>query len=289
MNPMKLSLAFAMLVFGSIGLFVRHIVLSSAQISLLRGAAGAMCLFLAAFLSGGVSWASVRANLKYLLFAGAAMGANWIFFFEALRLTSIATATICYYLAPVFLLCLAPFFLKEKLRARTVWCVLISLGGLACVALGASGSAEAAGRNDFAGILCGLAAAVLYAAAIVANKFLRGITPVESTAADLLIAAVFLAPYVFAQRSIPFAALDGRGWFCLLMLCFFHTGFAYLVYFRAMRSLPAQTTAALSYIDPLSAILMGWLVLGESLSPLQMLGGALIFGATFWNEMKRDA
>ena len=86
MKTMKLLMAFAMLVFGSSGLFVRHIPLTSAQISLLRGATGAVCLFVAAAtIGGGVSWARIRANLKYLLIAGSAMGVNWILFFEAFR------------------------------------------------------------------------------------------------------------------------------------------------------------------------------------------------------------
>ena len=63
---------------------------------------------------------------------------------------------------------------------------------------------------------------------------------------------------------------------------------SYLIYFTALRRLPAQTTAALSYIDPLSAILMSWLILGESMTPLQLAGGALILGATFLNEMKKE-
>jgi len=282
MNTMKLTMAFAMLVFGSIGLFVRRIPMTSAQISLMRGAVGAVCLFAAAAtIGGGVSWQRVRANLKYLLVAGSAMGVNWILFFESFRWTSIATGTICYYLAPAFMLLLAPWLLKERLRRVTVVCVALSLLGLVCIVAGAGGS----GANDLLGIACGVGAAVLYAVAVMGNKFLRDITPYESTAADLLIAALFLAPYVFAHEGLSFAALDGTGWFCLAALCLFHTGFAYLLYFKALRSLPAQTTAALSYIDPLSAVLMSCLLLGERMTPLQMFGGALILGATFANEM----
>ena len=281
MKTMKLLMAFAMLIFGSIGLFVRHIPLTSAQVSLLRGAVGCVCLFAAAALvGGGVSWTRIRSNLKYLLVAGSAMGVNWILFFESFRWTSIATGTICYYLAPAFMLILAPWLLKEKLSRVTVACVAVSLLGLACIVAGSGGR----GANDLLGIACGVGAAVLYAVAVMANKFLRDITPYESTAADLLIAALFLAPYVFAKEGLSFAALGGTGWFCLAMLCLFHTGFAYLLYFKALRSLPAQITAALSYIDPLSAVLMSWLILGERMAPLQVLGGVLILGATFVNE-----
>ena len=285
MNSMKWLMAGAMLIFGSIGLFARRVPLSSAQISLLRAAVGGLCLLAAAAAVGnGLSWKRIRANARYLLMAGAFIGMNLILFFEAFRWTSIATGTVCYYLAPVFMLCLAPWLLREKLARRTVLCVFVSLCGLACVVGGSGG----AGRNDLLGIACGVGAAVFYACAVMANKFLRGVTPYESTAAELLLAAAFLAPYVLVKGGVPLAGLDGAGWFCLTALCLIHTGLAYLMYFTALRRLPAQTTAALSYIDPLSAILMSWLVLGESMTPLQLAGGALILGATFLNEMKKD-
>ncbi len=281
MNSMKWLMAGAMLIFGSIGLFARRVPLSSAQLSLWRAAVGGFCLLIAAKTVGGLSWRRIHANLKYLLIAGAAIGVNWILFFEAFRWTSIATGTVCYYLAPVFMLCLAPWLLREKLEKRTAFCVFVSLCGLACVAGGSGGP----GRNDLLGIACGVGAAVFYACAVMANKFLRGVTPYESTAAELLLAAAFLAPYVLVEGGLSLASLDGAGWSCLAALCLIHTGLAYLMYFTALRRLPAQTTAALSYIDPLSAVLMSWLLLGESMTPLQLAGGALILGATFFNEM----
>ncbi|MST56612.1 DMT family transporter [Pyramidobacter sp. SM-530-WT-4B] len=283
MNSMKWLMAGAMLIFGSIGLFARRVPLSSAQISLWRAAVGGLCLLAAAVTVGnGLSWKRIRTNARYLLMAGVFIGMNLILFVEAFRWTSIATGTICYYLAPVFMLCLAPWLLREKLEKRTAVCVLVSLCGLACVAGGSGG----AGRNDLLGVACGVGAAVFYACAVMANKFLSGVTPYESTAAELLLAAAFLAPYVLVKGGPPLASLDGMGWLCLAALCLIHTGLAYLMYFTALRRLPAQTTAALSYIDPLSAVLMSWLLLGESMTPLQLAGGALILGATFLNEMK---
>lgn len=282
MRTKKLMMAAAMVVFGSIGLFVRRIPLTSAQISLLRGIAGCLCLALAAPRCGGFSWRHVRDNAGWLLVAGSFMGVQWILFFEALRWTTVAAGTICYYLAPAFLLALAPFMLGESFKRSTAVCIAVSLAGLACIAAGGGG----AGKNDVLGITCGVLAALGYAVAIVANKRLRGITPLESTIADLFVAAAFLAPYVLLTDGISFAGLDGTGWLCLATLCFFHTGAAYLMYFAALRALPARTTAALSYIDPLSAVLFSFAVLGESISPLQWLGGALILGATFVNEMR---
>ncbi len=284
MKSMKLLMAFSMLVFGSVGLFVRRVPMTSAQISLLRGLAGGFFLLAGAALAGGgVSWARIRANLKYLIVAGSAMGLNWIFLFESFRRAGIAAGTICYYLAPAFVLALAPRFLHERLSRVTALCVAASLCGLVCVAAGNGGGGE-----GLPGIACGVAAAVFYAVSLIGNKLLRGITPYESTSVVLFVSALFLAPYVLGHDGLSFAALDGAGAFCLATLCLFHTGFTYLLYFAALRALPAQTSAVLSYIEPVSAVLMSCLLLGESLTPTQWLGGALILGATFVNELCAD-
>lgn len=272
-----------MFIFGTVGLFVRNVPLPSAHIALIRGAVGAACLWTAAAtVGGGISWKRIRPNLKYLLAAGAGMGINWILFFESFRWTTISIAIICYYLAPVMILALAPLLLREKLNRRTVVCVLVSLAGLVCVAGGSGG-----GANDLLGIAYGVSAAATYAMIVLINKFLRGITPYETTGMQLTAAAAVLFPYVLAGGGISLSGLSAGAMASLACVCFVHTGFAYLLYFKSLVQISSQTTAALSYIDPLSAILLSALLLGETMTPVQMLGGVLILGATFFNELKK--
>ena len=279
-------MAFAMFIFGSLGLFVRFIPMPSSHIALIRGVIGSVCLVTAALtVGGGLSWRRLRPNMKYLLGAGASLGVNWILFFESFRYTTISTAIICYYLAPVILLCLAPLVLHEKLRRRTAVCILASLAGLICVAGGSGGE----GSNDMLGIACGVGAAAIYAFIVLTNKFLRDVTPYESTAVQLGIAAIVLTPYVLSGGGLNFAGLSATALVCLAIVCLVHTGLAYLLYFKSLFSLSSQTTAALSYIDPLSAILLSTLILGEKMTLIQMIGGALILGATYVSEMKKNA
>ena len=65
----------------------------------------------------------------------------------------------------------------------------------------------------------------------------------------------------------------------------FHTGFAYLLYFSAMAELPSQTIALLGYIDPVSALIFSAALLGERLSPVQLLGAALVLGGAAFGEL----
>lgn len=63
-----------------------------------------------------------------------------------------------------------------------------------------------------------------------------------------------------------------------------HTGITYCMYFSSLKDLPGQETAILSYIDPLAAVIVSVLILGESMTILQFIGGVLILGFTLWNE-----
>jgi len=63
-----------------------------------------------------------------------------------------------------------------------------------------------------------------------------------------------------------------------------HTGLAYWLYFGSMKALPAQTVALYSYIDPIVAILLSALILGEALTPLGIVGAVLVLGATLVSE-----
>jgi RarD protein len=274
----------AMLIFGSIGLFVRGINLPSSEIALFRGIIGSTFLLLSmALLKNNFSWKTLRSNLTLLLLSGAAIGANWIFLFEAYKYTTIATATLCYYCAPVIVIMLSPLILKEKLTGLKVACVFASLLGMSFVAgiYNLSGS----GLNNMLGIAFGLTAAALYASVILMNKFLKGLTGIESSSTQLVIASAVLLPYVLLTEKISFSDFTGQTALLILVVGIIHTGLAYLLYFSAMQKLPGQTIALFSYIDPITAILLSSLLLGEVMSLLQILGALLILGSTLVSEL----
>lgn len=79
--------------------------------------------------------------------------------------------------------------------------------------------------------------------------------------------------------------LDGIGWMNLLIVGFIHTGVTYCLYFSSLKELPGQKAAILSYIDPLTAVLISVTILEESMTLLQVTGGILILGFTLWNEI----
>ena len=130
-NRAKLDLIIAVTAFGTIGIFVRYINLPSSVIAFVRGAVGAVFLLLLLyFRRTPFRWASVQPHWKLLALSGAIISFNWITLFEAYRYTTVATATLCYYMAPVFVTLASPFLFHEKLTTRKLLCVLAALCGM---------------------------------------------------------------------------------------------------------------------------------------------------------------
>ena len=278
----RLKLIGAMVIFGTIGIFRKYIPLDSSLIAMVRGGVGTLFLLLVMLLSRSrLDRPAIRINLVKLVVSGAAIGFNWILLFESYRYTTVATATLCYYMAPIFVMLLSPIVLRQRLTPRKTVCVIIALAGMVLV----SGVLESGG-SGFKGILLGLGAAALYASVILTNQFIRNIPAYDKTILQLGSATVVLLPYVLltvdfsAQTATPLALV------MLLIVGIIHTGVAYWLYFGSMKDLPAQTIALLSYLDPVVAILLSALFLGEPMTLLTGVGAVLVLGATAYSELK---
>ncbi|WP_330587737.1 DMT family transporter [Anaerocolumna sedimenticola] len=135
------------------------------------------------------------------------------------------------------------------------------------------------------GIGYGFCAAVLYAGVILLNRFMKGLNGLETTIIQLSTASVVLLPYVLLTEKITIHEWSGKTILYLIIVGIIHTGLAYLLYFTSINKLNGQTTAILSYIDPISAIIMSYIFLGENMTIPQVIGGFLILGAALLNEM----
>ena len=280
-SPRAMLIA-AMTVFGTLGLFVRHIPVSSGELALYRA-------ILAAAMLGGYFLAtkqkidvkSLGRELVLLLVSGGAMGFNWILLFEAYKYTTVSVATLSYYFAPVIVTALCPLLFREKMGAKQWICFAMSTLGIVLI----TGIGDLGSGNHLKGILFGLGAAAFYATVILLNKFIKGVAGIQRTFLQFLAAIAVLMPYVLASGGMDLSVLDGTGWGNLLIVGMIHTGVTYCLYFSALKELPGQEAAILSYIDPLVAVLISVFVLGESMTVLQIIGGVLILGFTLWNEV----
>lgn len=285
LNP-RLMLITSMAIFGTLGLFVRNIPVSSGELALYRAVLAA--ILIAVFLMvtrQKIPFADIKKEVPLLLASGVAMGINWILLFEAYKYTTVSVATLSYYFAPVIVTVVCPILFHEKLTRKQVVCFVMSTLGLVMI----TGIGDVGGEKNFIGILFGLGAAVFYAAVILLNKFIKNVEGIHRTFLQFLSAIVILIPYVIMTSGVTLGSLDGIGWANLLIVGLIHTGVTYCMYFSSLKELPGQKAAILSYIDPLVAVLISVTILGETMTLWQAMGGILILGFTFWNEISPKA
>ena len=282
MKKDKFCLVLATLIFGSMGLVVKKIPFASIPIAWCRGAIGCLTVLAFCLFSGrGLNVAAIRKSLRTLLISGCVLGGNWIMLFNAYKYTDVSIATVCNYMAPVIVIFLSPALFKEKLSLIRVACVFSAVAGLGLVASASGGLGPDGGK----GILFGLAAAALYAGMIICNKRLRDISGLDSCAAQLGTAALFLTPFFLAGGGISLDQVGAADLLLLLCLGVIHAGAAFALYFTAVQGLPGQSVAALSYVEPAAAILLSFLILGERLTGVQLAGCVLALGSTFVSEL----
>lgn len=282
-NKSRIMLLTSVFIFGTIGILRRYIPLSSSLIALVRGGIGSVFLIsLIYFTKKKLDRTAIRRNLLLLIFSGAAIGFNWILLFEAYNYTSVATATLCYYLAPVLVILASPMVLKEALTCRKLLCAAAALLGMVLV----SGILEAdfSGLAEMKGILFGLGAAVLYASVILMNKKMAGISAYDKTILQLSMASIALLPYVLVTENWAAVTVSPLSVALLLIAGIVHTGIAYWLYFGSMEHLRSHTVALLSYLDPILAIVLSMVFLREPMSPPAAIGAVMILGAAYVSE-----
>lgn len=272
----------SMIIFGTLGPFVRNIPVSSGELALYRAILAA--LLIAVFLivtRQKIPFAKIKKEVPLLLASGAAMSFDWILLFEAYKYTTVSTATLSYYFASVIVTVVCPILFHERLTWKQIVCFVMSTSGLVMI----TGIGEIGGGNHFIGILFGLGAAVFYAAVILLNKFIKNVEGIYRTFLQFLSAIVILIPYVMMTSGVTLGSSNGVGWVNLLIVGLIHTGVTYCMYFSSLKELPGQKVAILSYIDPLVAVLISVTILGETMTLWQVTGGILILGFTLWNEI----
>lgn len=283
-NKSKFQLILSMIFFGTIGIFRKYIDIPSSVLAMTRGFIGMFFLLGVILLKRNkLSFSALKENFVYLLLSGAFIGFNWILLFESYNYTSVAVATLCYYMAPVIVITLSPFVLRERLSFVKIVSVVVAVLGMFFV----SGVLKSGlgSTQEMKGVLFGLGAALLYACVILLNKKIKNISPFDKTIYQLGIAGVVLLPYTYLTEDFSAIKLDAKSLCLLLVVGIIHTGITYYLYFGSLSGLDAQTVALYSYIDPIFAIILSALFLKEAMGIYEIIGTVLILGSTIFCEL----
>ncbi len=274
----------SMLIFGTIGIFRRYIPLSFAFLTFSRGILGG--LFLLAFRKLKRRKPEEKRPVHTVIrlaVTGAVMGVNWILLFEAYNHTTVAIATLCYYMQPTIVVLLSPVVFQERLTRRKGACAAAAVIGMVLVS-GVTGGGNAQ-AGDPRGILFGLSAAVCYAAVVIMNKKITGVEALQKTNIQLLSAGAVMLPYMALAGGFDVGGVSATTAILLLIVGTVHTGIAYVLYFRSLEGLRAQSAAIFSYIDPVAALLFSALFLREPLSIPGIAGAVMIIGSAIISEL----
>lgn len=273
---------FALLLFGSNGIVASFIELNSLQIVLLRTLIGSLLLIALFFLTGGkLTFYKHKRQFLFLAASGIAMGASWMFLYEAYARIGVGIASLLYYCGPVIVMVLSPLLFGEKLTACKIIGFLSVLVGVFLI----NGNASD-GNMDAVGISCGLCSALLYAAMVICNKKAKDIVGLENSTLQLFISFLTVAVFMGATRGyameIPTASI-----LPICMLGLLNTGIGCYFYFSSIGKLPVQTVAVCGYLEPLSAVLFSLVFLQESMLPAQIVGAVLILGGAIFGEFAK--
>ncbi|RHW34074.1 EamA/RhaT family transporter [Lysinibacillus yapensis] len=280
----KIQFILSMIIFGTIGLVVRYIDLSASERALLSSTLG--CIFLLLIfimMKKKIAWNLVKSNALFLILSSIALGVNWIFLYQSYDHTTLANATLGYYFAPVFVMILSPYVLREQLSLKKIVCIAAAIIGMVMIVGNGVGASNS---EDLLGLSFGLIAAAFYAALLLLNKFIKEVGKLEQTIFQLGTTALLLTPYVFLTEGFGILELSSSSIPFILILGIINTGIGFLLFFSGMENLKGQSIAMLSYVDPFVAIMISAIILQEPMTIIQMLGGVLLLGSTFISEIK---
>ena len=282
----RLQLIFTMLLFGTIGTLSRYIDMPSSVIALGRAFFSVLTIILIlALRRQKLDWDDIKRNIGWLTLSSVFMCCNWVCQFEAFKYTTIAVSTLCYYMQPVFYILAAAIVIKEKLSPRKLVCVAVAFCGMIFV----SGVLQTGFHiSELKGVLFGIAGGFFYAMVVLINKYMKDISPVNTTIMQMALVSLIMLPYSAATGGLAAARVTTVGIICLIVLGALHTGIAYIIYFDAVNKLSAQTVGILSYIDPVEAVLLSAFFLKEPITIWTVIGAVMILGATAVSELGTD-
>lgn len=272
----------SMLIFGTIGVFRRYIPVSSAFLACFRGLLGGLCIVAFLRLKKKPFGKPAPGAAAGLITAGVMIGINWILLFEAYSYTTVAVATLCYYMEPTIVILLSPLIFRERLTVRKAVCAAAAIAGMVLVSGVIGGSPHA---GSLRGILLGLGAAAFYSGVVIINKKIRGIDALRRTTIELLSAGIVMLPYLLLTGGFGREQFTLSAVLLLIVVGVIHTGIAYTLYFSSMEGLRVQSVALLSYIDPVAALLFSAFLLREPLSVLNIIGAVMIIGSAAVSEL----
>ena len=266
----RLEIVVAALLFSTGGAAIKATTLSGIEVGAVRSAIAALALVL--FIPAarrGYTW---RAAAVGMAFAG-----SLVLFVMANKLTTSAASIFLQSTAPLYVLLVGPWLLRERASRSDLWIMLPVALGLLLVFVGTATAGRTA-PDPFRGNVLALLSGITWACAIMGLRWMashEGSSPLAAAVLGNVLVAVICLPFLRSPALIPAA-----DWAVLAFLGFFQVGLAYVFLTAGVGKVPALDAALLLLVEPAINPVWAWIAHGERPSVLALGGGALILGAT---------
>jgi len=276
-NKGRLIMAATMIVYGTTGVITVFIDMPAVPKAVFRMIIAALFLMTVTLVSrNSIDWGLLKKHGTRLAACGALICISWTALYTAYDLASVPVGSLCEYTMPIFLIIASVIIFGERITPSIVICVTVAACGMIFV----SGVLEDSPNASIAGTFFGVIAGLTYAMRVIINKNIKDMDPSQNAAAQLISASFFGLILMFLTTDMMALKFDSTNIVLLLLIGIVNTGITNYMFVYSVSKIKAQTTAMLSYLDPVTCLLLSSVVLGISLSAFEILGAVMIIGAT---------
>ena len=265
----------ASLILGTAATLVQVTTMPASLLVVLRMGLAGLALGVLFLLTGGLAEVRRSGRGGRLFLAGLAVGLELFFYFAAIRLTNVTVGVSLEYMAPVYLTLVAPWFLHTHRRGVDVVAIATAVGGMAFILL--PSFTVAWSRDSLLGICCGLLAGVMFAVALLLIKSVgpdvRGSTVALFFCLGSVVLITPLAIWQMIGSSYQFTLADGG---IVAINGLIYTALCFSLFADGVRFVRVEHAGILGYLEPVSAPLWAFLLIGERPPWTTLAGGALI-------------
>ena len=214
-------------------------------------------------------------SIKLSLKGGISLGIDVTLFFAAIRLTTVANATVIVSCQPLFMMILGGRMFGEHPRRNDWVYALVALGGVAIVMFGSAGLPEWSPVGDLLSVVTLVAWTGYF---IFSKKTRSQIDSFQYTGATALLASIVTTPFAVFSGQV-FDMPSPSAWLWLVILSIGPGFTSHMLMNWSIGEIPAWLASTLTLAIPVSATLMAWAFLGEEVAGLQFVGMAVVLVA----------
>jgi drug/metabolite transporter (DMT)-like permease len=256
--------------YGLIGIFITLISdmpLGSIIFYRLFFGLAAIALYLA--VSGRFFELRLKEKKSHLLLLGLFEAVAVLAYFYSVRYTTVSMAVFLLYTAPIYVTLLSPLLLKEKNTSRSILALALSIAGVILVVQPQTLN----NGNSIIEIAPGLVSGLLYGLMIMTSRSLKdSYSGIAQATWSMIVSLLIFSPFAFAIST------DGlkNDLHLLILFGLVPTAIGGILYFNGLRLVKAQSASIISLLEPASAVVFAFLILGEPVAFTTVLGGGFI-------------